>query len=62
MIEKYIFDWNTTRKEYNNWKCKIPILGIYFKIRVSNKLGKITKKYEQYLFTLPPLDSQSTTC
>jgi hypothetical protein len=48
---KYIEDWNTTRAEYSNWKCKIPIIGVFFSMRVINKLSRITKEYEQYLST-----------
>jgi hypothetical protein len=62
VFEKYIHDWNTTRSEYRNWKCRLPIIGVFFEIRVSNKLGKITKEYERYLSTPLSLDSQSSTC
>lgn len=46
---KYMHDWETQRLEYKNWKCGLPIIGVFFQIRVSNKLGKITDEYTEYL-------------
>jgi hypothetical protein len=48
-LMQYMKLWKDTEQEYNNWKCRLWIIGIFFSIRVSNKLGRITKEYSDYL-------------
>ena len=49
---KYMDLWKEAEREYDSWKCRLWIIGVFFQIGVSNKLGKITKEYSDYLNSL----------
>lgn len=46
---EYVESWHSLERQLKDWKCRLPIIGLFFELRILNKMGKLTDEYNKYI-------------